>query len=283
MERGMATAMGFGAVLLWSVLALLTTWAAGVPPLQLLAMCFAVGGVAALILRPRSWRTWRQPWPVWTLGVGGLFGYHLLYVLALRAAPPVEASLIAYLWPLFIVLMSASVQRLRWFHVGGAVLGLAGAALIVTGGRLDAFAPAPGHAVALAAAFVWSGYSVLSRRVAEVPTEVVSGFCVAAALLSGAAHLALEDWVRPDASGWLAIAGLGLGPLGAAFFLWDMGCKRGDLAVLGAASYAAPLLSTLVLVGFGLAEASWTLAAACALITGGAVLAAREMWGRGGS
>lgn len=277
MTRGIATALGFGAVLLWAVLALLTTRAQGVPPLQLLALCFAIGGGASLLLRPRAWRTWRQPWRVWALGVGGLFGYHLLYVLSLRMAPPVEASLIAYLWPLLIVLMSATVQRLRWFHIAGALLGLAGAVLVVSGGRFEVFAPSAGHGVALAAAFVWSGYSVLSRRVAEVPTEIVGGFCVAAAVLSALAHLALEAWVWPDAGGWLAIAGLGLGPLGAAFFLWDIGCKRGDLAVLGAASYAAPLLSTLVLVAAGLADASWVLGAACALITGGAVLAAKDL------
>ncbi|MFO6464868.1 DMT family transporter [Jannaschia sp. KMU-145] len=281
MTRGIATALGFGAVLLWAVLALLTTQAQGIPPLQLLALCFAIGGGASLLLRPRAWRTWRQPWRVWALGVGGLFGYHLLYVLSLRMAPPVEASLIAYLWPLLIVLMSATVQRLRWFHIAGALLGLAGAVLVVSGGRFEVFAPSAGHGVALAAAFVWSGYSVLSRRVAEVPTEIVGGFCVAAAVLSALAHLALEAWVWPDAGGWLAIAGLGLGPLGAAFFLWDIGCKRGDLAVLGAASYAAPLLSTLVLVAAGLADASWVLGAACALITGGAVLAAQDLLRRG--
>ncbi|WP_298436953.1 EamA family transporter [uncultured Jannaschia sp.] len=281
MTRGIATALGFGAVLLWAVLALFTTRAQGVPPLQLLALCFAIGGGASLLLRPGAWRTWRQPWGVWALGVGGLFGYHLLYVLSLRMAPPVEASLIAYLWPLLIVLMSATVQRLRWFHVAGAFLGLAGAVLVVTGGRFEVFAPSAGHGVAFAAAFVWSGYSVLSRRVAEVPTEIVGGFCVAAAILSAIAHLALETWVWPDAGGWLAIAGLGMGPLGAAFFLWDIGCKRGDLAVLGAASYAAPLLSTLVLVAAGLADASWTLGAACALITGGAVLAAKDLLRRG--
>ena len=34
----------------------------------------------------------RQPLVVWLVGVGGLFGYHALYFLALRFAPPAEAG-----------------------------------------------------------------------------------------------------------------------------------------------------------------------------------------------
>ncbi len=283
MTRTMATLAGFGAVVLWATLALFTTLSGAVPPLQLLAMCFAIGGTMGLLAgaRRRGWRSWWQPWPVWALGVGGLFGYHLLYVLALRAAPPVQASLIAYLWPLLIVLFatSATGERLRAHHVAGALLGLAGAALIVTGGRGIAVSAehVTGYALALVAAVFWAGYSVLSRRVASVPTDAVTGFCLATALLSTLAHLALEATVWPEGIEWLAVLGLGLGPVGLAFFLWDVGVKRGDLAVLGAASYAAPLLSTLVLIGAGRAEATWVVGAACLLITGGALLAAKDL------
>ncbi|WP_308918224.1 DMT family transporter [Jannaschia sp. LMIT008] len=277
MGRNAATWVGFGAIALWATLAALTTLAERIPPLQLLAMCFAVGGaVGALRGLPRG-----VPPGAWALGVGGLFGYHLLYVLALRTAPAVEASLIAYLWPLLIVLLSALVDRLRWFHVAGATLGLAGAALIVAGGRGLSFDPAPGHGIALLAALVWAGYSVAQRRYAGVPTRAVAGFCLATAALAGAAHLVLETPVMPRGVEWLAILVLGAGPVGAAFFLWDVGCKRGDLAVLGAASYAAPLLSTLLLVALGLARPTVALALACLLITGGAALAAMGMWRRG--
>jgi drug/metabolite transporter (DMT)-like permease len=283
--RSAATLAGFGAVLLWALLALLTSLSGTVPPFQLAAMTFAVGGIVGLALmarRPGSWSALRQPWPVWAIGIGGLFGYHFLYFSALRAAPAVEASLIAYLWPLLIVVFSSLLpgERLRWFHVAGAALGFAGAALIVTGGRgftLNA-AYATGYGFALAAALVWATYSVLSRRFAGVPTDVVTGFCLATAVLAFLCHLWLEDWVTPaGAVEWLAILGLGLGPVGLAFFLWDRGVKLGDIQVLGAASYASPLLSTLILVLAGISPATWTVALACALITAGALLASKEM------
>jgi drug/metabolite transporter (DMT)-like permease len=283
MSRPLATLLGFGAVLTWSSLALLTVGAGDVPPLQLLAICFAIGGGAGLALRPRAWRAWRQPLRVWAPGVGGLFGYHLLYVLALRAAPPVQASLIAYLWPLLIVLMAAAGPggRLRRHHLAGALLGFAGAALIVTDGGRDMSVRwdfAWGYGLALAAAFVWASYSVASSRLRSVPTDVITGFCLAAAVLSCGAHLMLEESVTPGPWDWLSVMGLGLGPLGLAFYLWDIGMKWGDVSVLGASSYAAPPLSTLLLVAVGLAVPSLSLVAACILIVAGAALASRDLW-----
>lgn len=285
MTRSSATLVGFVAIMLWSLLALLTTASGTIPPFQLNAMTFTIGGLIGLwpVVRGRqSFASFRQPLSVWLLGVGGLFGYHFLYFTALRNAPPVDASLIAYLWPLLIVLFSALLpgERLRAHHVLGALLGLAGAGLIVTkgAGLVIQADYVFGYSVALVAAFVWSGYSVLTRRFSAVPTHVVAGFCFAAALLSLLCHLMLEETVWPrSAFEMLAVIGLGAGPLGLAFFAWDFGMKRGDVQVLGAGSYAAPLLSTLILVGFGLTEMTGVLALACLLITVGALWAAKDL------
>jgi drug/metabolite transporter (DMT)-like permease len=283
-----ATAIGFVAVLLWALLALLTASTGTVPPFQLTAMSFTVASLAGL----GYWAATgadiaarlRLPPAAWLLGTGGLFGYHFFYFLALRNAPPVEASLIAYLWPLLIVLLSAllpgAAGGLRWWHLAGAALGLVGAGLLVTGGRAVAFQSQYllGYGAAVVCALTWSSYSVLSRLFGEVRSDAVTGFCMATAILAWACHFGLENTVWPAAaSEWLAILALGVGPVGLAFFVWDYGVKRGDIKVLGAASYASPLLSTLVLVAFGKAEAGWVLWVACLSITGGAVLAARDM------
>jgi drug/metabolite transporter (DMT)-like permease len=285
---GTATAIGFVAVLLWALLALLTASTGSVPPFQLVAMSFTVASVAGLAYWIATGadiaERLRLPPLAWLLGTGGLFGYHFFYFLALRNAPPVEASLIAYLWPLLIVLMSGllpgAAGGLRWWHLAGVGLGLVGAGLLVTGGRGVAFQSQymPGYGAALVCALTWSAYSVLSRLFGEVRSDAVTGFCMATAVLAALCHLALEETVWPAAAGeWLAVLALGVGPAGLAFYVWDHGVKRGDIRVLGAASYASPLLSTLVLVAFGMAQAGWVLGVACLAITAGAVLAARDM------
>jgi len=279
------TLIGFTAILMWSLLALMTAASGKVPPLQMNAMTFAIGslpGIVLFILKPERIALLKQPAKVWITGIGGLFGYHFLYFTALRNAPAVEAGLIAYLWPLFIVVGSALLpgERLRWYHVLGAIAGLCGTITIVSRKGLsfdDAYLV--GYGAAFLCAFTWSGYSLLTRSFDRVATDVVTGFCLGTSLLSLICHLALETTVWPADSGeWAAVVGLGLLPLGAAFYAWDYGVKNGDIQIIGAASYAAPLLSTLILVASGFAEPDWRILIACLLITGGAVLAARDMF-----
>lgn len=279
-----ATLIGFTAILMWSFLALMTAASGTMPPFQLSAITFAIGslpGILLFIARPARLKELRQPPKVWLAGVGGLFGYHFLYFTALRNAPAVEAGLIAYLWPLFIVVGSALLpgQKLGWHHIVGALAGLAGTVLII-GKNGFAFDPAYslGYFTAFLCAFTWAGYSLISRKFEKVSTDVVTGFCLATSILSLFCHLALETTVWPDtASQWAAVVGLGLLPVGLAFYVWDYGVKNGDIQILGASSYAAPLLSTLILIIFGFGELSVRIGLSCLLITGGAVLAARDM------
>ena len=288
--RAIATLIGFTAILMWALLAAFTIGARGIPPFQLLGLTFAVAFAVSLPVLGRkgrrAFRIFRQPWPVWGLGVGGLFGYHLFYFIALGNAPAAEASLIAYLWPLLIVLFSALLpgERLRRCHVAGAVAGLCGAAVLILDQGEAGLAVAPehlfGYGAAMLCALTWSGYSVLNRRFGDVPTDVVGGFCGATALLALICHGLAEDWITPTALQWLAIIALGLGPVGAAFFVWDYGTKNGDIQLLGVLSYTAPLLSTLVLVVLGQAEPDFSLFIACMLIIGGAGLAGAAMWVR---
>jgi drug/metabolite transporter (DMT)-like permease len=284
-KRTQATLIGFTAVLMWAVLALLSAASGTMPPFQLAAITFLIGGLigaSSWPFRKGAVTALRQDWRVWLVGVGGLFGYHFVYFSAIRAAPPVEVSLIAYLWPLFLVLFSAMLpgERLGSHHLAGVALGLAGAVMVITKGQAlglqDGFTA--GHALAFACPVIWAGYSVLSRRFGNVSTDVVAGFCLATALLSLICHLAFETTVWPENAGqWMAVLGLGLLPIGAAFYTWDFGVKHGDIMVLGASSYAAPLLSTLILVAAGYAPTHWSVAAACVLITSGAVIAAKDM------
>jgi drug/metabolite transporter (DMT)-like permease len=279
----LATTIGCATILMWSALAVLTTLTGDVPPFQLVAMAFAIAASLAMA----RWLVRGEPvlarfvWPpaVWLVGVGGLFGYHVFYFLALRTAPAVEANLLNYLWPLLIVLLSALLpgHRLRWWHVGGALAGLVGTIILVGGGVGFRAAFVGGYLAALAAALTWAGYSVLSRYLAHVPTDAVGSFCAATAVLAALAHVVFETTVWPHGGEWLAVVAMGCGPVGAAFFTWDYGVKHGDIRVLAAAAYATPLLSTLLLIAVGQGRLTADLAVACALIVGGAMLAASGM------
>jgi drug/metabolite transporter (DMT)-like permease len=279
MSSRTATLTGLGAIALWSLLALFTAATGRVPPFQLAAMTFAVAGALGLATAAARGRlAFARPTPAGlALGLYGLFGDTALYFAALKFAPPAEANLVHYLWPLLIVLFSGLLPggRLAPRHLAGAVMGLAATALLV-GGRFGGGGEnaALGFLFAALGAFVWASYSVASRRLASVPTETVAVTCLAASALAALCHLAFEGTLWPASAGeWLAMLGLGLGPIGAAFFLWDVGMKKGDVPLLGVASYAAPVLSTLILVAAGYAEPTFGLALACALIVAGALIA----------
>jgi drug/metabolite transporter (DMT)-like permease len=286
MSSRTATLIGLTAILMWSLLTVMTVATGTIPAFQLAAMTFAIGalvGSLTWIGRLEALSALRQPALAWAVGVGGLFGYHALYFLALRFAPPAEAGLLNYLWPLLIVLFSSLLpgERLAPHHIVGALLGLAGTVLLFAGNRSGGgFAPGqmPGLVAAFVAAFVWASYSVMSRRLKSVPTDAVAGFCGVTALLAALVHGLVEQTVWPDTLlQWLAVIGLGIGPVGAAFYAWDVGMKRGDIRVLGAASYATPLLSTAFLVLAGFAKASANIGLAAILIAGGGLIAAKDM------
>jgi drug/metabolite transporter (DMT)-like permease len=283
-----ATLIGLTAILMWSLLAVLTVASGKMPAFQLAALTFAIGALVGFLTwigRPGAAFALRQRPLAWIVGVGGLFGYHALYFLALRFAPPAEAGLLNYLWPLLIMLFSSLLpgERLLPHHIIGALLGLAGTVLLFAGNRSGGFAPGqvPGLIAAFVAAFVWATYSVMSRKLKGVPTDSVAGFCAATALLAALVHGLVEVTVWPESlAQWLAIAALGVGPVGAAFYAWDIGMKRGDIRVLGAASYATPLLSTAFLIFAGFAKATAVIAVAAVLIAGGGLIAAKDMFRR---
>ena len=108
-----------------------------------------------------------------------------------------------------------------------------------------------------------------------MPTATVAIFCLGTSVLSIPAHLMVEQTIWPtSALGWASVLALGLGPVGLAFYVWDVGVKKGDIQLLGVGSYAAPLLSTLALILAGFAQATKTISLAALLITAGAALAA---------
>ena len=278
-----ATLSGLLAILLWSSLALLTTATEGLPPFEVLAIGFgfaALFGFIRTALRGSAgWRELRQPLSALALTSVALFGYHALYFIALKRAPAVEANLLNYMWPLLIVLFAGLLPgvRVRGAQIVGTLLGLVAAIVLVTRGSGIEIQPRylSGYLAALCAAVIWAAYSVLNRRYSAVPSAAITVACALVAVAGAMVHVGFEQSVLPTTLQWGALALMGLGPVGAAFLLWDHGTKHGDIALLGSLSYLAPLLSTLLLVLAGRAEPHWSQAVAIALLLLGAWLSVR--------
>ena len=293
-SRHQATLLALGAIALWGSLAPLGVALQSVPPFLLTGLGLLAGSVLGLGLcgvqvlrggaaRAQALAALRLPLTTLLLGVYGLFGFHFLLFLALRYAPPVQANLVNYLWPLGMVLLAPVFLpgvALRAVHVLAALMGFGGAALAILGGPaaqqgdvLGGFAW--GYIPALASAFVWASYSLLTQRVAPFATASIGVFGLLSGLLSLLCHSVLESAVALDAQALLLIAGLGLGPLGGAFYLWDAALKRGDARQIGLLSFLTPLLSTLGLLWMRGEAASPSIVLAAALIVGAALLGSR--------
>ncbi|HMN92086.1 MAG TPA: DMT family transporter [Hydrogenophaga sp.] len=275
-----ANLLALGAVVLWASLAALGVSLNHVPPFLLTGLALLVGSLIALPLSRFDLRQWRVPLSTLAIGIYGLFGFHFLLFIALRHAPPVQANLVNYLWPLGIVVMAPLFLpgvSLTRRHVAAALIGFAGAALAILGrgGEGAEAVWAWGYLPALGSAFIWASYSLLTKRVRPFPTSAIGGFALASGLLSLACHALLEPSVALSAQDWGLIVLLGLGPLGGAFFLWDAALKRGDARQIGVLSFLTPLLSTLTLLALRGESPSLSVGVAAAMIIGAAVLATR--------
>lgn len=279
------TVVGLCTIVVWSTFPWLVTQTAGIPPFQVLWLTFAfaaLGGGAWCLWRERAaLPRWRQASRVIGVVVMAFFLYHALYFTALKAAPPLEVSLINYTWPLWMVTFAVwhGHARVRGTAALALLLGALAMVLVLTRGSWNAFDArhAPGHLAALGAAVTWALYSVWNRAQAQWGASLLVPVSAVVAALGALAHAQWETWAMPTPVQWLALLAVGLGPNGMAFWWWDYATKYGDLAALGSLAYAAPVLSTLWLLWAGQGTAHWSLALAVALLLLGGVLSWRTL------
>ncbi len=291
-----ATAIGICAVLFWGMSALLVHWGRSLPAFEVLTISFGLGGILYALwgrISHGGFGFLRQPWHYYAVAIFFVFGCNACYTLALRMSPIVAANLINYLWPLMIVLLSVPMlgRPLRWWHMGGALLGFGGCALLVAGGAQLTFSSAhvPGYLYAFFAAISWAVYSLLLKRFySDVPVQALAVVFIGVALCSMMGlpadwlydGVVNQPWRMPAGYELVSVIMTGCCTLMMAYACWDYGAKKGDVRVMGAASYLTPLLSTLVLGlvgGISVSSVAWI---SCALVIGGALLgSARELFG----
>lgn len=264
-----------GAIVLWSSLASLATLIPNVPVFLKTGIGLLIGSVIALPLARFQTKQLAVKPKILLLGVYGLFGYHAALFVALSTSPSVQANLVNYLWPLLIVLLAPLFSKkikLNLRVVIGGLMGFIGASLAILSGSSSDGLFYSGYLFAFMAAVIWSTYSLATNRIGSFPTPSVGLFALVSGILSIAMHFVFETQVSLSSFDWMILVLLGLGPLGAAFYLWDYAIKRSNPQEIGLLSFLTPLLSTgflLVITGQAL---SWLLAIAAALIVGGSLI-----------
>lgn len=242
--------LGLVAILCWASIATLGNLLIHLPPFYVLGVTFLMGSVL-------SWGKPRELFPSWkvsSLGIAGYFGYHFFLFYSFRFAPAIEANLINYLWPMFMVLLTPVFFRgkeLRYYNYVGAVLAAVGCALLVTSKGVDLkIENLRGYLLAFAAALSWPIYSLSKKKMGDVSLAAIGGFCLGAGVLCLLTHVLVEPRVVLQAKDAWLLAVMGIGPFGVAFYAWDLAMAKGDGRVIGALSYLTPVLSTLGLVIF---------------------------------
>jgi drug/metabolite transporter (DMT)-like permease len=264
-----------GAIVLWSSLASLATLIPNVPIFLKTGIGLLIGSVIALPLARFQIKQLAVKPKILLLGVYGLFGYHAALFVALSTSPSVQANLVNYLWPLLIVLLAplfSKKVKLNLRVVIGGLMGFIGASLAILSGSSSDGLFYSGYLFAFMAAVIWSTYSLATNRIGSFPTPAVGLFALVSGILSIAMHFVFETQVSLSSFDWMILVLLGLGPLGAAFYLWDYAIKRSNPQEIGLLSFLTPLLSTgflLVITGQAL---SWLLAIAAGLIVGGSLI-----------
>ena len=284
-----ANLYALAAIALWASLSALGVSLQHVPPFLLTGIALMIGSVLAWPFVIKDRRQWQVAPRILALGVFTLFGFHFMLFIALRMAPAVEVNLVNYLWPLFIVVLAPLYLpgvALRKVHIAAAITGFVGAAIAILGALEGAASsasssasPVLGYMLALGSALIWANYSLQTKR-AELkgngfPTAAIGLFGLVSGVLSLACHAALEPSISLTVKDWLLMTVMGLGPLGAAFFLWDKALKLGDARQIGILSYLTPLASTVLLMMVTNRELSWNIALAATLIIGAALVGTR--------
>jgi len=286
-----ANLLALCAIALWGSLAWFGVRLAAVPPFLLVGTALTLAGVVA----SPTWRRWHVPVRVVVLGVYGLFGFHFFLFVALRLAPPLQANLINYLWPLLIVLLAPLFlphsalmpSRLSRWHVLGGLLGLGGAFVAITDGHLPSLTTTIangdatlGYAAAMASALIWATYSLMGQRLRRggtpFPTATIGLFCLISGVLALLCHAAFEPPYRFTVHDFWPMAALAIGPMGAAFLLWDAALARGDARTIGTLAYLTPVLSTIVLGIDDPARFGWPIVVALLLVVSGAIVGTRR-------
>jgi len=277
---------GVTAVLLWASAASWITAAKGVPPF----LYYGIETLIGFFIMAGKWRYLRlnplpefRATPLWyyLIGIMGIGLQGAAWVAAIQTAPPLEAILFIYQWPMLVIVFTtlATGGRLGLHHGLAIVLGLSGLVTLLVGRGLDfgSFHLLPGHFWGLVAALTWSLFSAAAARRKDIGPNVVGAIMLLSSVVNLSIWLAMGAELPPLQG--LIICVIASFVIMPGYILWDYGMKLGNTRIIGICSFMIPVLSTIILVLLGQAAFTLYLLPALLLVMAG-IAAARygEAW-----
>ena len=242
-------------------------------PIEILLFRFVLGFAALWLVCPRRLKVgnWRREAVFAAAGLTGVCLYYLLENIALTFSPASNVGVIVSASPLFAALLtmvaSGGRERPRRSFLAGFGVSMAGICLISFQGTQLSLDPR-GDLLALGAAVVWAGYSLLTKKIGGWGWNVLQTtrrtfgwgilFMIPAAVGMDF-HLGLERLADPGHAGMLLY--LGLGACAACFVTWNFAIRALGPVRTMVYLYLVPVITVVCSVGI-LHEAVTPLSAA---------------------
>ena len=206
-------------------------------------LALARGGLSKLP-RPVPWRT------LALMSLTGVAVYYLLFNLSLTYTTASQVALIQSSTPAITGIMAALWlrERVGRMRIAGIALAVAGVALIVARAQPDASArdPVVGSALAFASVLVWSGYTILAKRIANADaiavTTVVTVLGTVLLIPATLVENAGLSIPRVSAEGWLKIAYVGALSSAVSYLLYNRALRDVDASLAGTFINLGPVI-----------------------------------------
>ncbi len=227
-----------------------------------LTLMTATGSFTAILLQyfrgqPLS-SLYRLPRRVLLSGLVGVAFYTVILSAAFGIAAESDLgqiNLLNLMWPVWVVVLGFIFLPDRPNPIpafAGIILGLTG---VMLSRGIDQLARLPADLtpplLALTAGFLWSFYTVLLRKW-KIPADkggTAFNFAVCA-LMAGMIAFFSGEWQKLPAWSWEMLFWVlfgGVGPVGLAYSLWEIGVKKGPVFLIASLAFFIPVGSSLLI------------------------------------
>ena len=180
------------------------------------------------------------------LGFIGTFMYCVLQFAGLKYTSAQEANIINYTWPIWIIIFSIFILKLKinWRIVVAILLSFIGIYIAISGGTLSGFSMGhlKGNIFALMAAVCYGFFCVTAKKYSfETFTSMFCYFLVAT-ILSGICVVIFSSFPLLNLDQIFAFFWLGGISNGMGFVFWFMALKHGDVAKMSNIIFLTPFV-----------------------------------------